>query len=263
MEPRLQYKIFSIIKLLKDRKRIITYPSELEREPQNDIEWLEIALKTCMSTNFHGLVLGPKVTYERKSSETYIVRSDDVLESGLWSSRNRTEVVSQNTTDYKKHLAPIMKHAKSLSIIDPYLSTEQRYIDTVKICLDLLGNNNVRVHIHCGVREGNGVSSQIASTILLDDWVRYFSTRVPPYTSHRIKVFVWKQIRSSQRFHDRAIITDQCGIGVEGGLDCYTPNNRLTSTTFSLLDEVVRQTRLRQVDPANRVFQLLNSREIV
>jgi hypothetical protein len=73
--------------------------------------------------------------------------------------------------------------------------------------------------------------------------------------AHHITVFLWGTKPGGETFHDRYILTDQCGISVPAGLDCRTlsaPN----STTWSLLDEADRIRRLRDFDAATSPYQL-------
>ena len=75
-----------------------------------------------------------------------------------------------------------------------------------------------------------------------------FITKDWPY---RFEVSLWQDPsdrRSSmgQRFHDRYILTDQCAVSVQSGLDCSGDPENLT--TWSLLDE---RERLRISDLLN------------
>lgn len=253
--------ILPIMKTLKDRKRIVTYSSELEREPVNDIEWLKAALKLHPKEAFHGIVMGPNVIEEIKP-EPFLISFDNILDSNLWNSRRSSFDVIQNQLDYCNYLKPILKHAKSLSIIDPYLSTEQRFFETVKICLLNLSNKNVRINLHAKYKEIPGLSEAQSVARTISNWERKIKSLGLSNDLGRVKLFLWEPKKKGQKFHDRAIITDQCGISVEGGLDVYDPKHLNTKTTFNLLDNDVLARRLRDFDPASGVFRLVRQREL-
>lgn len=260
LDQRWKNKIITLIKTLKDRKRIVSYPNELEKEPQQDADWLEIALKTYLKEAFHGIILGPNINYSAPT-EPFIIHFREALESLLWRERRRTVYIFQNSSDYKAKLAPIMKHAKSLNIIDPYMFEDDRYTNALKVYIDLLCKKNVRIRIHCGIRDSNVRPSDPILNQKLNNWEQFIKSILNPSMGHRIEILIWKKKRNGQRFHDRAIITDQCAVGIEGGLENYrlgVPNK----TTLSLLDEEVKESRLRDLDKANSVYQLLRERII-
>ncbi|WP_163853435.1 MIT C-terminal domain-containing protein [Paenibacillus elgii] len=254
--------LLPIMKTLKDRKRIVSYSSELKSEPADDLEWLKVALKLNPKEAFHGIVMGPNIAMGEITPEPCLVGFDKVLDSDLWNCRKTSFDVGQNEVEYCNFLKPILKHAKSLSIIDPYLSTEQRFFDTVKICLLNLSNKNVRVNLHAERREIRGLSEAQSAARTILDWEQKIKALRLPNDFGRVNLFLWKPRWRGQRFHDRAIITDQCGIGIEGGLDVYETTRRLTKTTFNLLDSDVIVRRLRDVDPASGVYTLVKQKEL-
>jgi hypothetical protein len=251
LNPKEKDRLLSLIKIINDRKRLVKYPGSIT--PNDDVEWLQLAINTHRNENFYSIV-SEKGTVEGIANNDPIIQLiSDILYSEYWNNRPRTIDVKQNYNDYKKYLKPILKNAKSLHLIDPYMSPEPRFFITLKLCISLLKNSTVRIHIHCKNNSGK------TPTEYLDEWENSIMQLNYPLRRDKYKIFLWERRNRQQKFHDRSFITDQCGIGVEGGLDIYRYDD--TITTWSFLDEEVRIRRLRDVDPSCSPYRLVSSRE--
>ena len=78
--------------------------------------------------------------------------------------------------------------------------------------------------------------------------------------NHRFRVFLWKSLHGSEHFHDRYILTEQCGLSIPGGLDCRN-HSHPNSTDFLLIDEAARMKHWDEYDPVTSPFDLVDKRD--
>jgi hypothetical protein len=235
----------------------------MQGDPTSHNEWLDLALESHRRIAFHGIVLSQTLLETCGHNDNAFMELSTALDSPQWHNRRRSVTLTKCEADYRVALAPILRHARSVSLIDPYMSCHNsRFFDTVRMCLDLTGQRGhtplpARIHIHAGNPQEDrdrpeSVSDRLAA------WERYLRPLQHP---HRITVFLWGSQPGGETFHDRYILTDQCGISVPAGLDCRTSSTP-NSTTWSLLDEADRIRRLQDFDPATSPYQLLGKREL-
>jgi hypothetical protein len=196
----------------------------------------------------------------------------DVLDSDLWQARVRTMAVKRSEAAYRLVLIPILRYAKSVDLVDPFLAPDLRGSDPhfrpVRLALDLLGRRpsgpvEGRVRIHVGNPGRRLLAYQLAEIeARLQEWEESIRPILRHGIGHRVTVFLWDQgfDLTRARAHDRFVLTDQCGISVPGGLDCYP--SATDTTDWILLDEDIRRRRLDQYTPGIGPFSLLGSREI-
>lgn len=261
LSPELRAKILKCISMLHDRHRLVRHPKCLTSDPLTDPEWLDLAFESHDRIPFHAIILSKILKEECNRECDALVEFLNSLDSAQWiDSRKRTLSVTKSKTGYQTALAPILRHAKSLVLIDPYLnSQESRYFDTITICSNALGQRGHtrlqgRIDIHAKACE------QKPSHLTINDQFSTWAKRLLPLISadgHRFRVFLWESMPNSEKFHDRYILTDQCGITVSGGLDCRSDSHP-NSTDWSLMDDDVRLRRWDQYDPAaNPIFKIV------
>lgn len=187
------------------------------------------------------------------------------LDSTQWGGRRkRTLTLTKSDSDYRKALTPILRYAKSLSLIDAWLNShEARYFETITICSNVMRQRGharlegrIDIHAEAGKQKPDGRS--------ITGYLPAWEQRLRPLVltdDHRFRVFLWESLPGSETMHDRFILTDQFGISVPGGLDCRT-HSHANSTDWSLLDEDVRLRRWNEYDPPVSPFRLLGHREI-
>jgi hypothetical protein len=187
------------------------------------------------------------------------------LDSLKWEQRKkRTLNLRKSAVEYRAKLAPILRYAKSLALIDPYLNShESRCFDTINICSNVMGqrgharlHGRIDIHAELGKQKPDGLA--------LDDYLNGWEQKLRPLVTvdgHRFRIFLWEALPGSEILHDRYILTDQCCISAPGGLDCrtYSHANR---TVWSLLDEDDRQQVSADYDQASTPFKLEGNREV-
>jgi hypothetical protein len=267
LSPSLKDKVIACLNTLHDRHRLVRHPRRMQGDPTADSEWLELALESHRRLPFHGIILGKALLAECEDIDAAFTELSAALDSPQWQSRRRSLTLTKCDADSRAALAPILRHAKTLALVDPYMSClDSRFFNTVKICIDLLGQRGhavlpARIHIHSGNPQDDHYHPESVAD-RLNSWERCLRPLIDAQHPHRFEILLWGLRTGGETLHDRYILTDQCGISMPAGLDCRTystPN----STTWSLLDEEDRRRRLEDVDPTTSPLRLLGEREIL
>lgn len=265
ISPKWLDKIKACLTVLKDRNRLVRHPKCMSGDPQCDGDWLNLAFESNSRNAFQGIFLSQQLKEGCLSECAEYIGFYDALDSVRWRTLvNRSQSVIKTEDDYRLALLPILRHAKSLLLIDPYMNAiDSRFFETVKMCAKLMGQRGQarldgRIHIHAELKR------QKPEGLTLDQYLNEWEKKLTPHASseqRRFKVFLWEAIDKADKPHDRFFLTDQCGISVPGGLDCryYSQAN---TTDWSLLDEHVRKNRWAEYEPATSPYKLMGEREI-
>jgi hypothetical protein len=265
LSPSLKDKVRTCLSVLHDRHRLVRHPKCKSGVPQNDSEWLNAALDSNDKIPFHAIFLSRQKQAECSRLCACLVNFEELLDSVQWDERRRrTCSLTKSQDEYRMVLSPVLRHAKSLMLIDPWLNCkEMRYLDTVKLCSRLAGRRIqkrrlVRIDIHTKASsqqpDGRSVKEH------LDRWEKKLQPLINE-DGHRFRVYLWEPFSGSESMHDRFILTDQCGISVPAGLDCRSDSHANT-TDWSLLDERARQRTWNTYQPGSSPFNLLAFREL-
>ncbi|PHB37069.1 hypothetical protein [Bacillus wiedmannii] len=259
LEPSVREKFIQFLIRLKDYKRIVAYPSN-EIKPMDDLGWLKHTLRTHEITPFYSVISSLN---DEDFKGSRLVLLENLFETPSWSERKEEIDLFQRESDYKLNLAPILRHAKTLHLIDPYMSLESRFFKTLELCTDLLQKKSVRIHIHCSLPSGYKQDLKFKDRVkaYLKEWEEKIKQLIEENNSRSdiFRVCLWNRIKGQQKFHDRSIITDQCGIGIEGGLDVYDYSTR---TTWHLLQPETIKRRRDDVTKGLSPYRFLGEKQI-
>ena len=264
LPPNIHDKVLTCLSVLYDRHRLVRHPKCLTGEPSSDQEWLNLTFDSHERIPFHAIVLSQQLIDGCGRECDEFVEFSGSLDSERWNSRKkRTLTLTKSDADYRKAFAVILRHAKALALIDPWLNShESRYFDTITICSNVMGQRGharlqgrIDIHAEAGKQRPDGMTVDAS----LDAWEQKLRPLINA-DGHRFRVFLWKSLPGSESMHDRYILTDQCAISTPGGLDCRT-HSHANSTNWSLLDEDVRQQQWNDYAPSVSPFKLLGERE--
>jgi hypothetical protein len=264
LRPSLRDKVAACLSNLKDRHRIVRHPRRPEGDPVGDIEWLDLALRSHVRIPFHGIVTTHLLAAAVELSDPAIVELGDILDSMPWQNRRRTRTIRKCEADYRLVFSSILRHARSVCLVDPYLSArEAKWFAMVQLCSELAGlranerlSCRIDVHAEAKTRQTQGETP--------DDFVATFRARLAPLIDiyqHRYRVFLWESLPGSDKFHDRFVLTDQCGVQVPYGLDLFAAETA-SPTTLGLLDEEDRLYWLQKVAPGVSPYRLLKELKV-
>jgi len=123
--PGVRDKVLSCLRMLKDRKRLITYPQRAVN-PADDIEWLDLSLAEHHQHPFHAIVLGHDLFEACTPGEQACIDLDEVLEAAAWTDRPQSAPVTKNEAGYRAQLTPLLRHTRMLRIVDPYMFSHKQ-----------------------------------------------------------------------------------------------------------------------------------------
>ncbi len=265
LSPALKPKVLSCLSVLADRHRLVRHPKCTSGHPNSDEDWLNLALDSHDKVPFHAIILSQALMDGCDSECSEFVEYFESLYSSQWSDcKKRTLMLTKSPTDYFSNLTPILRYARSLALVDPYLNPEEsRYFNTIEICSKLLSNRRGydrlpgRIDIHADAKHHTRNRS---IDNCLSEWENKLRKLVDE-DNHKFRIFLWEAKPGSESMHDRYILTDQCGLSIPGGLDCRSDSHP-NSTDWNLVDEEVRCKRWENYHPSTSPFNLLASTEI-
>lgn len=255
----LRDKVLTCIKVLNDRNRLVRHRKSVTGNPSSNLDWLELIFDSHDQIPFDGIVLSEALMKGSSRKCNEFIEFCEVLDSKPWIDRKRTLTLQKSKSDYQTALEPILRYARKLRLIDPFLNSEEvRYLDTISICSNLLGMRRHNrfdeciVEIHSAKkspRQENFRTDQIFS-----NWELKLQELMQTYR-HKYRVYLWENQFDTGKFHDRYILTDQIGISVPWGVDCYERTH--DSTKWNVLDEVDRELCWADFDQTSEKFELV------
>ena len=219
---------------------------------------LELAREAHARASLDAIMLTPELLAHCGIDDEVLVGVDNVLNSDLWMNRRRSTTIKKQEADYSALLPKILRHAKRLYLIDPYLRPEPRWTKTIEICASLLGQRGGAVlpgdiEIHTGdPRERSACRNPAEEKTAWNNWRKDCFT--PKYPKHTLSVSMWENFVVGERFHDRLLITDQVGFSIPGGLDCKFGAGTPSRTIWALLDEEDRSMWLTMFQESTSPF---------
>ena len=239
--PMLKGDILKCLNVLHDRHRLVRHPKSKSGNLDTDQDWLNLAFESHEKIPFDAIILSKELMENSGRDCDALVDVFDSLYLPLWG--KRTLSLTKTESEYRSVLRPVLRHARTLSLIDPYMNTTPRFFRTVELCSELLGKG-----VHDERREGRiRIHAQAPYDkeevrTCLDSWGEKLSPLRDKH-GHRFEVYLWET--DSKPMHDRFILTDQCGISIPGGLDCRGGKK----TNCILLDDSDRREWKQYYDP--------------
>lgn len=145
-------------------------------------------------------------------------------------------VSTQTVENMRMILTPVLGYAEDVKIIDPYFNLSKKtYTDALHVIADTLGNHHGKTE-HFEITIQTSIKSLLDKNKALDfglakEWSRKIQFFEKQY-GHSIIVNIWEDLKEEDQWHDRWIITNQCGITMGKGSDI----SEWTDATWGLLD---------------------------
>lgn len=268
-DAALRDKLTTCFKLINDRNRLVRHPKSAIFAEESDFCWLHRAIERHQadpSYPFQGIVSSDDYVQLSEISNSALVPLHEALDHSCWQDRSKSARFIKTEDQLRRHLKPILRYAQKVVLIDPYMSCRKdRFFNTVQHCADLLGKHDGHqqrglIQIHAGdpLADGDDAHKERAKD-RLDRWERELKP-VITHWKHKFEVTLWKN--REKTFHDRYIITDQCGISVLGGLDFGDDPARANLTSWSWLEpSIIADILLREFNPSKSPYQKLDSRQ--
>ncbi|MBM4331133.1 MAG: hypothetical protein FJ117_07875 [Deltaproteobacteria bacterium] len=232
-----------LLKKMIKQNRLRLAVAALSSAPANDVEWCLEALASHQIDPMTGVISTAQIV-DAVGADTILGRLDRLGNSPCWTSRSASVRLARCHGDYEIQLRLIMQSANSVMLIDPHLDPSQRrYLDVLPILLLAKGRRHMPlIEIHRVVYVGSGRNRQLIDPV---DWENRFREAWGndlATAGLKVDIFIWDE------HHDRYLITDLIGIGMENGYDTTTNPNDIT--TWSRLGRAARDDIQREFDPA-------------
>ncbi|HRH40157.1 MAG TPA: hypothetical protein PKY82_00840 [Pyrinomonadaceae bacterium] len=258
LSPGLKDKIESCLKILNDRHRLVRHP-KCPNNPACDADWFNLLLESDNKINFYEVITGDDFFLQNDFSDDRFTVLSEILDSVLWLDRRRTLDLERTETKYREVFTSVLRHAKTLDIVDPYINpVDERWTKTISLLSDLMGKRHSerlvgRIRIHTNEDQISNSDIDTSPDFHIAQW-KSFLEELNAKDKHGFEIIYWRVKNRGEQFHDRHIITNQCGISVPNGLDL--PNRVNPGTTdISLLDEDVRLKRLSKFTGSTSVYE--------
>ena len=234
-----------IVKKLYTQGRLVEFPSCLPLTPSTDREWCAEALAGHDRESMGGGVIVTEKVKDAYRREQFVEQID--RPSHRWRrERSPSVTVSRTLADYRAHLQPILRYARSLQFIDPHLNpAKKRYRQFVDL-VESAGSRAPapRIEIH---RSEERVGSRSDGTPPCFE--RIFRSTMEKRlraVGLRAEVFIWDY------FHERFLLSNLIGIHMGNGFDTR-PHD---TTMWNRLGRPQHDEKQRYFDPAHRSTKL-------
>ncbi|MBI5605713.1 MAG: hypothetical protein HY879_20460 [Deltaproteobacteria bacterium] len=238
-----------LIKKLALQKRLIFHTGIGQNLPSNDSEWCEEALASHKTIPLNGIIVTDCISGLFKG-QPIIAPVQKLSTTSWWSSRSPSIRPHRRIEDYKNALNLVLKHANSIMFIDPHLDPGRgHYQEFIKLLEEAGGRTPVPlIEIHRVCYRGSGSQRQILNLSDLEETFRKKLSETLKQIGLDIEVFIWDD------FHDRHLISNLVGIGMQNGFDTTTAPN--SQTTWTRLGRKDRDDIQKEFDPASNRHSL-------
>jgi len=224
-------KFSALYKNLKDKNLIIPH-IKADFKPKSEEEWIELAQLSETIKPFYSIIGTQEHIGEVKSLEEFIISDEWLIE------RVQTKYIIQSEERLRLELESILSYAKKVVLIDPYFNVKtQRYRKTLYLVAEYLrsqrGNNQKgSIEIHTRYEQGKTDTKDY-----IDAWKKSQKDIFQKF-GHTLALYQWDD---TSGWHDRFLITDQCGVQVGAGLDVRNEGKSTwTKLDYEILYEILR-----------------------
>ncbi len=272
LDAALRDKLTTWLNLISKRNRLVRHPQSALFPEESDFCWLHRAVERHQadpSYPFQAIVSTNDYIQLSEIANTSLVPLHEALEHTSWQGRSKSARFIKTEDELRRHLKPILRYAQKIVLIDPYMSCRKdRFFNTVQHCADLLGKRDGSqqrglIHIHAGDPQNDSDPMHQDSP---HDRLRQWEQQLRPVINqwgHKFEVFLWRNRPGGKTFHDRYLITDQCGVRAPGGLDFVEDASKANISSWSLLEpEEIQDIIQREFNRAKSPYLQIGSRQI-
>lgn len=270
--PDIRDKLRSCLTVVDSRNRLVRHPAGSLLPADDDFRWLRWAIERHQSDATYpmkGVVSTDAFIELSELLDPVLVQVAGVLDHACWQDRPKSIRFPKTKPELQKALTPLLRYANLVTLIDPYMTpTKTRFFDTIQHCAELLGKHDGQqtrglIHIHAGdpLHIGDNADKEPFAD-RLDRWELELKPLISQW-KHSFEVFLWRNQPGGKVFHDRYLITEQCGISAPGGLDFEDDPTRANLTSWSWLEPPIIQDIIhREFHRVKSPYKLLGSRRI-
>ena len=217
-------ELIALLEEIDSRNRIVS--QYISTDNSEEKSWINTIEKLYAKRAFD---------FATATEETTITETLEHIERAKY--KNTGAKVKKQTFEYmEKMLAPVLSYADIVKIIDPYFNlSEERFFKVMQMICKNSGDNrgsknNIIIDIHTSVKAMLNHDKELVWSVA-DGWKKQIQNLESQY-GHTICLYVWEEIKQKDAWHERWIITNQCGLFIGKGSDI----SNWTDSTWGLLD---------------------------
>ncbi len=225
-------ELASLLKQIDSREHLLFFPISTRLGNEND--WISQIEKLDQKREFD---------FVAATRDAGIVSALENIRKEKY--KNTGAQVEKQTAGYmRKMLTPVLAYADIAKVIDPYFKLTEidgkptkRYLDVLHIICEQLGSTHGKrvpaiIEIHTSVKAMlNNAQPREFVWSAIKGWQRILQDFEKKY-GHSITIIVWEEIKRKEEWHERWLITNQCGIFIGKGSDI----SNWTESTWGLLN---------------------------
>jgi hypothetical protein len=235
-----------ILRKLKDRNRLRSFPRQSTGSPVNAVDWCTEALSSHRKSPLSGIITTDS-TKQNFKADPMIASIEKLPGCNWWQARSCSAVLERTTESFLTALEKILDCANSLMFIDPNLDPSSNYNEFFRLLEPLQERRPIpQIELHRSFCLGDGPQRRILSQSQGMKLFQPLDAKLQPLGLHA-DVYFW------QDFHARYLITDLLCILAEAGFDTTWTKQK---TTWARLSSADRDNIQRDFDPAVRSMAL-------
>lgn len=212
--------------------------------------WIQNVIKQQnASSPFHAVI-----TKETKNNHDSIIEIDKVDEGHPLMDSPTVWNVPRTGNHIAAAIEPMLRSARVLLFIDRYFDVENlKYQETLRSCLKITGNKQVRCEIHFCDRKETPPINIIAKRS------RNWSSNVIP-NGRSISLSKWTEHKNGEDFHARYLITDIGGINIESGFSAEGEHQKVQ---LSILPIDFSKEIRKKLAPRSKVYNSVGRTAVI
>jgi hypothetical protein len=207
----------AFLKFAKNRNRIIAIEGKLKTDPTEDEEWLWEAQAVNEKGRCRAIVTDEALAVDN-GQDPAVTSIERLNRTTWWVERSPAAEISRTTKDYVETLRPILRQARLLMFIDPYVDPLAENYKEFPQLLFAAGTQDYkpRIEIHRASWRKDAAGKKVPQG--LGAWKADFTEWDKQLEAAGIAgdVFIWPDV------HDRYLVTDIISISVPNGFDIAT-----------------------------------------
>lgn len=209
------------------------------------IDWLENAEMEYDRFPFSGII-----AEDNPRSHKAVIRNDSIgMEQDRRWDRPTGIVPKRNPEEFADALEGILLYCKEILLIDPHFGPENsRHKQMIEAFVNKISKRvsyPERFEIHC--------SDKIANLDFFEEQTQKLTAIVPK--NLKLSFYSWRERPGGEKFHNRYILTEHCGVTIGTGLD---KGKKGQSDDINLMSAEQYQFRKNQFRIADSAFDLVD-----
>jgi len=200
------------LEMLDRRQRFIARPYVGPDWPDDDTTWFQEAVRSHSNENFYSIVT-TNSTANGRACPPCTSTIGSVCSSSLWTGRQNSRRIERRAAVFQDVLRPVLRNAKSIMLIDPHIQPARtRYFRSLQAMVQSAYDRPTPA----ALRVFEIHSKTEADYSWYHNELRSRIGHLVP-SGCQIRLVLWED--PEDRFHNRFILTNFCGISVDRGLD--------------------------------------------